>query len=334
MTVAPLCVTRHWPFTAPAISGLRQPVLVIGNFDGVHRGHLAVVAKARQLAESLERSLVALTFEPHPRDVFNPARPVFRLTPLAEKARLLALAGCDATLAINFDAALSGLEAQDFVRELLIGACEASGVVVGHDFHFGKGRAGTPDLLRDWLEQAGINCIIVPPQLHGGTDGRQVVGEGDLFSSRAIRAALEEGDIAAANAALGHEWSVTAMVEHGDKRGRQLGFPTANLHLPASCRLAHGIYAVRASVQGSVQGRAHDAIASFGRRPTFDDGRPKLEVMLFGFDGDIYGRDLRVDFVAWIRGEERFGSIDALVAQMERDCAAARLLLNPVARRG
>ena len=334
MSVPPGFISRDWPFAAPfasslaqsldssldpslapcLVAGIEQPVLVIGNFDGVHLGHKLVLAEARALASRIGKPLVALTFEPHPRDVFTPAQPVFRLTNLPQKAKLLAQAGADVTLALDFNAALSSLSAAAFIDELLIGACRASGVVVGHDFHFGKGRAGTPEFLSTHLQKAGITCLIVPPQHQNG----------ELLSSRAIRAALEAGDIAAANAALGRQWAVSAIVEHGDKRGRELGFPTANLHLPVSCRLRHGIYAVRATVEGTT----HNAIASFGRRPTFDDGRPKLEVMLFDFAGDLYGKEICVEFVAWIRGEERFDSVDALILQMNNDCDAARVLLE------
>jgi riboflavin kinase / FMN adenylyltransferase len=314
MTGLSLLPARSWPFAAPAIAGVESPVLVIGNFDGVHRGHAAVVAEARHLANELARPLVAMTFEPHPRDVFAPSQPVFRLTSPAQKAALLKAAGADAVLALAFTPALAGLSAEAFVTDLLLAACGASGVVVGHDFHFGKGRAGTPELLASWLAERDIPCRIVAPQELGGR----------LLSSRAIRADLEAGDIAAATAALGRPWSVEAVVEHGDKRGRELGFPTANLHLEETCRLRHGIYAVRATVDGVT----HDAIASFGRRPTFDDGRPKLEVMLFGFSGDLYGKTLHVAFAGWIRGEERFASVEALVAQMHADCAEARRLLS------
>ncbi len=307
-------IKRGWPFAMPLPAGLEHPVLAIGNFDGVHLGHRAVLDEARRFADRLGRKLVVLTFEPHPRSFFKPGQPVFRLTPLDEKATALALAGVDATLALQFDAAVAGLSAESFIDDVLVKACGAAGVAVGHDFHFGKGRTGTTAMLQERLEAQGIACLIVPPHLLAG----------ELVSSRAIRLSLGEGDVAGAAALLRRPWQVTATVEHGDKRGRELGFPTANLHLAPETGLRHGIYAVRATAGG----KTFNAIASFGRRPTFDDGRPKLEVMLFDFAGDLYGKALTVEFVAWIRGEERFDSVDALVAQMNRDCVAARQLLE------
>jgi riboflavin kinase/FMN adenylyltransferase len=313
-TEFPPLVELAWPFTAAFDAGFQRPVVVIGNFDGVHLGHLAVIGEALSLSRRLSAPCVAITFEPHPRSFFRPTEPVFRLTPAAQKAELLRKAGCATTLAITFDSGFAGLSAEAFVEDLLVGACGASGVVAGYDFHFGKGRSGSPQFLRERLAAHGVPAVIADPfAVHG-----------EAVSSSAIRAALETGDVARAATLLGRDWSVAATVRHGDKRGRDLGFPTANLHLPPECRLAHGIYAVRATVAG----RSHDAIASFGRRPTFDGGAPKLEVMLFDFSGDLYGREMEVSFIGWIRGEERFDSVEALIARMNRDCEAARALLE------
>ncbi len=310
----PATIARGWPFANPFPPVLARPVLALGNFDGVHLGHLSVLRQAGALAADLARPLVALTFEPHPRSYFRPEEPVFRLTSPEMKARLLGAAGCAGVLAISFDAALAGLSAEAFIDDLLIGACGAAGVVAGHDFRFGKGRAGDVALLAARLGRHGVRLTVAEPFLK----------EGEVVSSSAIRTALGFGDVTRAAALLGRDWSVSAVVQHGDKRGRELGFPTANLHLPEECRLAHGIYAVRATVDG----RTHDAVASYGRRPTFDGGAAKLEVMLFDFSGDLYGREMEVAFIGWIRGEERFDSIDALIAQMNRDCGAARALLE------
>jgi riboflavin kinase/FMN adenylyltransferase len=310
----PHLVELGWPFDASQPLARTRPVVVIGNFDGVHLGHRAVIREAMALAQRLGRPCMALTFEPHPRSFFQPERPVFRLTPIARKADLLRQAGCSATLAVAFNAGFASLGAEEFVDGLLVKACGASGVVAGYDFHFGKGRTGNPQTLRERLSAHSIPAIIADPfEL-----------EGEAVSSSAIRSALEKGDVARAARLLGRDWSVVATVQHGDKRGRELGFPTANLHLPADCRLAHGIYAVRATVAG----RTHDAIASFGQRPTFDGGMPKLEVMLFDFSGDLYGQEMEVSFLGWIRGEERFASVEALVERMNRDCDAARALLE------
>jgi riboflavin kinase/FMN adenylyltransferase len=310
----PQLIELGWPFgEVPAISPA-GPVVVIGNFDGVHLGHRAVIGEALDLAARLDRPCMALTFEPHPRSFFQPDRPVFRLTPPRQKAELLHQAGCATTLAVTFDGSFAGLSAQEFVDALLVRACRAAGVVAGYDFHFGKGRSGSPQMLRERLAAHAVPVIIADPYRL----------EGEAVSSSAVRHALEKGDVSHAARLLGRDWSVTATVQHGDKRGRELGFPTANLHLAPECRLAHGIYAVRATVAG----RTHDAIASFGQRPTFDGGMPKLEVMLFDFSGDLYGQEMEVSFVSWIRGEERFASVEALIARMNRDCDAARALLE------
>jgi riboflavin kinase/FMN adenylyltransferase len=188
-------------------------------------------------------------------------------------------------------------------------------VVIGHDFHFGRGREGTPALLSALCREAGLSCRIIPPVA--------LAAESQPVSSSGIRAALAAGDIDRANALLGYRWFVQAPVRHGDKRGRTLGYPTANMALP-DCGLAHGIYAVRARLP---DGTIRNGVASYGRRPTFDDGAPLLEVNLFDFSGDLYGQSVAVEFVAYIRGEERFASAEALIARMDVDAAEARARL-------
>ncbi|MDJ1157885.1 bifunctional riboflavin kinase/FAD synthetase [Chelatococcus sp. SYSU_G07232] len=303
--------------TLPA--ALARPVVAIGNFDGLHRGHQAVVAATRSLAASRERPAAILTFEPHPRRFFGPDRPHFCLTPLPVKAAVAARLGLSGLIVLDFDAALAATDAGAFVDDLLVRRLDVSGIVVGHDFHFGKGREGSPAFLKERAAQHGIPVTVVAP-----------VGDGDEpVSSTAVRRALERGDVAAAADLLGYRWFARADVRHGDKRGRTLGYPTANLRLPDDCTLRHGIYAVRIAVAGVV----HDAVASFGRRPTFDNGAPLLEVHILDFVGDLYGQAVDVEFVGWIRGEERFASVEALVAQMDRDSAAARRLLADAAMR-
>ncbi|MGJ3265459.1 MAG: bifunctional riboflavin kinase/FAD synthetase [Salinarimonas sp.] len=293
--------------------GRRGPVVAIGNFDGVHRGHRTLLANAREKAAARGVTSAVLTFEPHPRAFFQPGKPFFRITPPAEKERVLARMGIDAVHVRGFDAALAGMSPEAFVDELVVGALDASGVVVGYDFHFGKGRAGTPAVLTRLCAERGIGCDVVP-----------VVEEaGAPVSSSAIRAALSEGDAARANALLGYRWFVLGEVRHGDKRGRTLGYPTANMALAEGCGLAHGIYAVRLAADGVVR----DGVASFGRRPTFDDGAPLLETFVFDFAGDLYGRIVGVELVGFIRGEARFDSAQALIAQMDRDSVHARELL-------
>lgn len=294
-------------------AALDGALAAIGNFDGIHRGHQALIAAVREEAGRLGRPAAALTFEPHPRAYFQPERPMFRLTSEAVKLALLERFGLDGALVLAFDAALAGTSAADFVGALA--GFGLGGVVIGHDFHFGRGREGTPAILAALCAERGLACRIVPAV---------TVREGDApVSSSAIRAALELGEVAHANALLGYRWQVEAPVRHGEKRGRTLGFPTANAALDPGCGLRHGIYAVRAR---SLTG-LHDGVASFGRRPTFDDGAPLLETHLFDFAGDLYGQPLAVEFAGWIRGESRFPDADALVARMHEDARITRAML-------
>jgi riboflavin kinase / FMN adenylyltransferase len=297
----------------PVPEALLGAVLVLGNFDGVHLGHRHVIGTALVLARELGRPAVALTFEPHPRSFFRPAEPVFRLTPPDQKQALLLEAGLGGVITLPFDAALAGLTAEVFVDDLLVGRLRCAGLVCGHDFHFGKGRGGSPQMLVAWSTEHHLPVRIVSPFQNGDV----------LVSSSAIRAALREGDVAAAAKLLGRDWSVTGEVRHGDKRGRLLGYPTANMHLAPECALKHGIYAVRMVVDGI----SRDGVASFGRRPTFDDGAPRLETFLFDFSGDLYGKQVEVSLVSWLRGEEKFDSVEALIVQMKQDEARARHIL-------
>jgi riboflavin kinase/FMN adenylyltransferase len=298
----------------PVPASLRGGVLAIGNFDGVHRGHRALIELVIRSARERSAPAAILTFEPHPRKFFAPHKPLFRLTPEPAKLAIFRKLGLDCAFVRRFDAGLAATTATDFVERLLGRELGASGVVVGHDFHFGKGREGSPALLEELCRRNGWLCVIVPPVTAGGK----------AVSSGAVRAALEEGDVARANALLGHRWFVEGEVQHGERRGRALGFPTANISLPAETGLRHGIYAVRAALG---PGEVRDGVASFGRRPTFDNGAPLLEVFLFDFSGDLYGRTLQVEFADWIRGEERFPSAAALVARMNDDAAEARRML-------
>jgi riboflavin kinase/FMN adenylyltransferase len=309
------------PFTVcrdgePVPAALRNATVTIGNFDGVHRGHQALLARAGEEARSRRAATVVLTFEPHPREVFNPQVPFFRLTPDAEKLLLLERFGADGAVVRRFDRELASLSAAEFVDRLLVDELQTAGIVVGHDFHFGRGREGTPAVLAELARARGMTCTVVPPVGH---DGRVV-------SSSAVRAVLEAGDVAAAADLLGHFWLVRGTVRHGDKRGRTLGYPTANIRLPDSCGLRHGIYAVRVRVAGELRA----GVASFGRRPTFDNGAPLLEVYLFDFAGDLYGAVVDVEFVAWIRGEDRFESAEDLVRRMDLDAAQARQVLAAI----
>jgi riboflavin kinase/FMN adenylyltransferase len=297
---------------APA-GALRGAAVAIGNFDGVHRGHKAVIAAALSRALSLGKPAAALTFEPHPRAFFNPNEPLFRLSDETAKLRLLAAAGLDGTIVLTFGAALAKLTAEDFVQQVLVERLAVSGAAIGFNFHFGANRAGSPEFLQTQGKRHGFAVDIVPPL----RDGDRPVSSGP------IRAALAAGRLDDAAELLGYPWFVSAMVIHGDKRGRQLGFPTANLALDPTCALRHGIYAVRVAAAG----RRYNGVASFGRRPMFDTGTVLLEIFLFDFDGDLYGANIDVAFIAWLRDEAMFASAEELVRQMDEDSRLARAAL-------
>lgn len=298
----------------PVPAALRGCVLALGNFDGVHRGHAELAREAVGLAERLGRRPAALTFEPHPRSVFRPEEPVFRLTPPALKTELLGAVGLPLTFVLPFDRTIAAIQAEAFVDDLLLGRLGAAGLVCGYDFHFGQSRRGSPEMLQQRSEGEGVPVVVVPP----------FAWAGEAVSSTLIRTALEQGDVARAADLIGRPWFVRGVVAHGDKRGRELGYPTANLHLPRDCRLRYGIYAVRMKIDGIW----HDGVASFGSRPTFDDGAPRLETFVFDFAGDLYGKQVDVAFVAWLRGEAKFDSLPALIAQMDADSARAREILS------
>lgn len=296
--------------TTPASAIPGGAVVAMGNFDGVHLGHRAVIGAALRMGQAHGKPALALTFEPHPRSFFSPNSPQFRLTTETNKLRLLAGTGLAGAVVMTFDKVRAGTTAQDFIHHDLIQRLGVSGIAVGYDFHFGKGRVGSAALLAAEGPRLGIEIDI---QSHVDIDERPV-------SSTAIRMALAEGQIADATAMLGGPWFVTGTVIHGEKRGRNLGFPTANIRLDRNCELKHGIYAVRVG-RGTER---FDGVASFGRRPTFDNGAPLLEVFLFDFQGDLYGAELDVAFISFIRDELKFDSVEALVTRMNEDSARAR----------
>jgi riboflavin kinase/FMN adenylyltransferase len=306
----PFIVIRGEGASDEALSGA---VVAIGNFDGVHRGHRAVIAAALKRAQVLRRPAAALTFEPHPRNFFRPDEALFRLTNERAKLRLLAGAGLDGAMVLPFDAGLAGLSAQEFIARILLARFAVGGVAIGFDFHFGLNRTGSPDYLAAQGAKFGFAVDIVP----------RFKDAGRLVRSGLIRAALSAGRIAEANGLLGYPWFVSAEVLHGDKRGRKLGYPTANLRLDPDCDLAHGIYAVRVGVEG----RRYDGVASFGRRPMFDQGTVLLEVFMFDFSGDLYGKVIDVAFIDWIRSERKFESVEDLIQRMNEDSRAARAAL-------
>ncbi|WP_185984890.1 bifunctional riboflavin kinase/FAD synthetase [Aureimonas mangrovi] len=289
-------------------------VVAIGNFDGVHRGHQSVLETAAASARECGAPLVALTFEPHPRTVFAPAHPVPRLTPAAVKARLFSALGFDAVVEQPFDRDYAGLSAEDFIAGTIVQRLGARDVVVGFDFQFGARRSGDAAYLAEAGRRHGFGVEVVEAYDEGGA----------AVSSSRIRTLLSEGEADAAAHLLGYRWTIEGAVGHGRKVGRTLGYPTANMVLDAPELLANGIYAVRVR---RADGSLHDGVASYGRRPTFDDGAPLFETYLFDFAGDLYGEALSISIFARLRGEERFDDVPALVAQMDRDAALARELL-------
>ncbi|MFN4275206.1 MAG: bifunctional riboflavin kinase/FAD synthetase [Ferrovibrio sp.] len=292
---------------------LRGAVAAIGNFDGVHLGHRALIAAARAQAESSGGKPVAvMTFEPHPRRFFVPSSPPFRLDALETKARILESLGVNATLALPFDAQLAAQSPQDFVDHILARDLGLSHVVVGYDFTFGKARSGNTDLLHELGARHGIGVTVVAAQ-----------GDSEAYSSSRVRKLLEAGDLAGANRLLARPWEIIGTVEHGDKRGRELGYPTANVALSDFQVPKFGIYAVRCEVDG----RWYDGVASLGIRPTFDQTDVKLEVYLFDFSGDLYGRSMRVEFHAFLRPELKYEGPEALKRQIALDVTEAKRAL-------
>jgi len=303
------------PFAPP---GLERAVYAIGNFDGAHRGHAAVIARTRRVAAELDAPSAALTFEPHPADFFAGRPVVFRLAPASIKIRALRDLGLTGIVTLTFNAALASLTAEEFVAKVLVARLGVGAVIVGWDFHFGKGRGGSPAFLLDAGRRHGFRVEVID-KVEAATSA-----EVAAISSTAIRRALEAGDVEAAALLLGRPYSIVGTVIEGRKLGRALGFPTANIALDASNRLAHGIYAVEVLFDGA----RRDAVASYGTRPTVDNGAPMLEVFLFDFSDDLYGKTLEVVFAAHLRPERKFDTLMALKGQMDEDAAAARALLK------
>lgn len=298
---------------------LRGGVVAIGNFDGVHRGHQAVLQRALDEAAKRSAPALVLTFEPHPRTIFRPDTPLFVLTTPPVKARLLAAVGFEAVVEQPFTREFASLSAESFVTEVLEKKLGVSHAVTGFDFHFGKNRQGGPAFLMAAGERHGFGVTLVDAFRDEGAD---------VVSSSRIRTLLSEGHLGEANGLLGYRYTAQSTITGGQKLGRTLGFPTANMALSPSFGLKQGIYAVRFR---RADGTLHDGVASFGRRPTVDDnGAPLLETFLFDFSGDLYGEICSVSFFAYLRGEEKFDGLDVLVAQMKRDEAEARTLLASV----
>ena len=292
---------------------LRGAIVALGNFDGFHLGHQAVVNRAVQRGAHERRPVIVATFDPHPVRFFKPDVPPFRLTSLDQREGLFAHAGADAMLVFDFNADLAATDAEDFVA-LLAERLGAAGVVTGDDFTFGRGRGGTADLLREVGERYDIAAETVAPVMLNGAP----------VSSSRIREALKSGDPGTATRLLTRPFAVAGAVERGDGRGRDFGYPTANIRLGDYLRPAYGIYAVRVILD---DGTEHAGVASLGVRPMFDPPQELLEACLFGFEGDLYGRTVEVALHAYIRPEIKFDSVDALIARMDEDSTEAKRLL-------
>lgn len=298
---------------------LRGGVVAIGNFDGVHRGHQVVLQRALDEARAIGGPALVLTFEPHPRQLFRPDLPLFRLTPPHLKAQLIETFGFDAIVELPFTRDFAAQTAEEFVDNVLIQGLGIRHVITGFDFHFGKNRRGGPAFLMEAGRARGFEVSLLDAFRDEGAE---------VISSSRIRDLLCEGDVAQSAALLGYRYTVEGVVSHGKQLGRTLGFPTANMALAEDNSLKHGIYAVRLR-DGS--GTLRDGVASFGRRPTVDEaGEPLLETFVFDFSGDLYGQACAVSFFGFLRGEEKFSSLDDLVAQIRRDEEEARALLAGV----
>ena len=305
-------IVRHWQNT-PAEA--RGAVVAVGNFDGVHLGHRAVIEEGRRIARSLGAPLAVLTFEPHPRQVLAAPKEPFRLTPFRAKARHLDGVGVDVLFVARFDRAFAAREPASFVADVVAAGIGARHVVVGHDFAFGRGRAGTVELLAEVGGSLGVGVTSIKAAGTGTT----------IHSASRARRLLADGDVAALPQVLGRYWEIDGHVIEGDRRGRTIGFPTANLRCAGILHPARGVYALWAQPDGDEHW--YPAVANLGRRPTFDKTEDLLEVHIFDYAADLYGRRLRAAFADRVRPERRFDGIDALKAQIADDCDTARAIL-------
>ena len=300
----------------PVPGALRGAVIALGNFDGFHQGHQAVAGEAIGWAKAEGRPSIIATFDPHPVRHFRPDVPPFRLTTLEQRQELYLAAGATAMLVFHFDAELAGTSAEDFIRAILLDRFGAHGVVTGGDFTFGRGAKGNVDLLRTLGSELGLQSRVVEPVANGG----------EVVSSSRIRQALRDGDPQLAARLLTRPFAIRGIVEHGDKRGRTIGYPTANVTIDNYLRPKYGIYAVTGRLLAT--GQVLHGAANIGIRPQFEPPKELLEPYFFDFSGDLYGQEIEVAFHHFLRGEAKFDSLEALIAQMDKDCAEARRLLS------
>ena len=304
--------------SSPLPQELQGGVIAIGNFDGLHRGHQMVLQHTQMLAAGLGVPCLVLSFEPHPKTLFRPDKPVFRLTPLDMKARVLDAIGLNGLAVLPFTKEIAATGAREFVERFLVQHAGAAHVVSGFNFHFGKGREGSPQFLTQTGAEFGFGVTII--------DAHEDSSD-EVISSSRIRACLADGDVSKASELLGYRWCVGGEVVKGAQLGRTLGFPTANLELPLESELAHGIYAVR---MRRSTGTLFNGVASYGRRPTFDNGKALLETFVFDFADDLYGEQIEVSLFKWLRPEEKFDSAETLVEQMNIDSRQAKEYLASV----
>ena len=301
---------------------LRGAAIAVGNFDGVHLGHRTVIGEAGRIARTVGIPWAVLTLEPHPRNVFKPDAPPFRLTPFRLKARLIKEMGPQVLIVIHFDLAFSRISARDFVRQVLVESSAPQHIVCGHDFAFGHGREGNSELLLQLGGEYGFGFTCV----------RELCdASGKPYSSTRIREYLKSGKPAAAAQVLGRPFEIQGKVVEGDRRGHTIGFPTANLDLGEYIHPTKGVYAVKAGVVEGGRTVWYDGVANLGHRPTFGGTRTVLEVHLFDFDGNLYGKHLRVALIEYLRAEKKFDGLDGLRAQIADDGVRARHILTSVA---
>jgi riboflavin kinase/FMN adenylyltransferase len=311
---------RHFEDVPAALKGA---VVAIGNFDGVHRGHQAVIAQAREEAQRRNAPLAVLTFEPHPRSFFRPDDAPFRLTPFRIKMRHLQDLGVEIAYVLSFDREMSQRPADVFVSDVLVKGLGVAHVVVGWDFCFGKNRGGNATVLADAGKKYGFGVTALAPQ----AEAADTEDGGAVYSSTLVRDRLQGGDPVAAAIALDRPWEIEGRVESGDKRGRTIGFPTANLTLGEFMQPKLGVYAVKAAIDSGHDLQWIDGVANLGKRPTVAGQDVRFEVHLFDFDGDLYGKHLRVALLGFIRPEMKFAGLDPLKAQIAADCETARRML-------
>jgi riboflavin kinase/FMN adenylyltransferase len=309
-------IFRHY---AEIPSAAKGGVVALGNFDGVHLGHQRVIGAALAAARQRGVACGVMTFEPHPREFLDAGPPPFRLTPFRIKARLIEALGADLLLMQHFDKSFASLRAEAFIEKVLIAGLGAVHVVVGYDYRFGNGREGTVAMLQDAAARSGFGMSCLDPV---------AAEDGAIYSSNAIRQALLAGKPREAARLLGRAWEIEGRVEHGDQRGRTIGFPTANIGLADYLRPALGAYAIRAGVDKGHATQWLSGVANIGCRPTLNKESVLLEVHLFDFAGDLYGRHLRVALVEHLRPEMKFDGLAALRAQIAEDCKAARQILT------